>query len=179
MAVRYYNELLGHFTRMMRDCDAAADIVQEAYARLFALQRTGQNISEPRALLYRMARNLVIDRHRHLEVREHTAHGPEDALDNVPAQRTTEPDAIVASSQFLRAVLATIDGLPLRCREAFILCRFDGLSHAEVSRRMGISCKAVEQHVQNAMQAIRRCRERLEAGVSHPAPALRRGNTRG
>src|SRR5262245_55345192 len=33
MAARYYDELLGHFTRTLRDCDAAADIVQEAYAR--------------------------------------------------------------------------------------------------------------------------------------------------
>ncbi|WP_276679593.1 hypothetical protein [Nitrosomonas europaea] len=32
MAAHYYHELLKYFARVMQDYDAAADIVQEAYA---------------------------------------------------------------------------------------------------------------------------------------------------
>jgi len=146
MAAHYYHELLKYFARVMQDYDAAADIVQEAYARLLALQQAGQHITESRALLYRIARNLVIDRYRRGQVQGWTTDN--HSLENFPAQRACEPDALVASSQVLQAVLTTIDALPLRCREAFILHRFDGLSHSEVAEHMGISRKAVEQHIQ-------------------------------
>jgi RNA polymerase sigma-70 factor (ECF subfamily) len=174
MDARYYGELLSHFSRAMNDRDAAADIVQEAYARLLALQRAGQAVAEPRALLYRTARNLVIDRHRRAVARAQAGMSTDERLDDVAASRACEPDMAAASSQTLRAVLATIDALPLRCREAFILHRFDGLTHAEVAQRMGVSRKAVEQHVQNAMRAIRVCREALERGEATPVPALQR-----
>ncbi|WP_347888353.1 sigma factor-like helix-turn-helix DNA-binding protein [Nitrosomonas europaea] len=85
-----------------------------------------------------------------------------------------EPDALVASSQVLQAVLTTIDALPLRCREAFILHRFDGLSHSEVAEHMGISRKAVEQHIQHAMQVIRRCRMQMEGDTGTPVSVLQR-----
>ena len=80
-----------------------------------------------------------------------------EALDAVAGPRSLEPDAIVSSREGLAAVLATIDRLPLRCREAFILHKFDGLPQAEVARRMGISVTMVERHIKLAMQACRRC----------------------
>lgn len=176
LAAHYYQELLNYFSRAMRDRDAAADVVQEAYARVLALQQAGQPVAEPRALLYRTARNLVIDRHRRDQVHSRVTVSEDAALEDFPAQRACEPDVLIASSQVLQAVLATIDALPLRCREAFILHRFDGLSHAEVAQRMGISRKAVEQHVQNAMLAIRQCRERMNGESAAAAPVLRRRN---
>jgi len=47
----------------------AADLAQESYARVYAAQLSGAGIVNPRALLYRTARNLVIDHYRHAEVR--------------------------------------------------------------------------------------------------------------
>jgi RNA polymerase sigma factor (sigma-70 family) len=70
-------------------------------------------------------------------------------------------------------LLQAIEDLPLRCREAFILHRFDGLPHVEVAERMGISCKMVEQHIKLAMTACRRCKARLDApghGTAEGAP---------
>jgi RNA polymerase sigma factor (sigma-70 family) len=160
---RYYQELLNFCSRTARSRDAAADLVQESYARVLAVLRSGQPVLEPRALLYRTARNLQIDQHRRSEVRGEALH-PEAgeaalALDELSAPPAFEPDTAAASGQAVSAMLATIDALPLRCREAFILHKFDGLPHAAVAERMGISRKMVEQHVQSAMQACRRCRK--------------------
>lgn len=162
MIARYYQELLNHFTRVVKDRDSAADIVQEAYARVLA---SGKAVTQPRALLYQTARNLVIDQHRRSEVRGETPL-PQDAseeIDNLIAPPAFEPETMAASSQTVTVLLAAIDGLPLRCREAFILHRFDGLSHAEVAERMGISRKMVEQHIKLAMDVCRRCRAQLDA----------------
>ena len=70
---------------------------------------------------------------------------------------TFEPDTILSSGQGLAAMVATIDRLPPRCREAFVLYKFDGLSYAEVAERMGISVRTVEMQLRIAMQACWTC----------------------
>jgi RNA polymerase sigma factor (sigma-70 family) len=165
MVARYYRELLNHFTHAVKDRDSAADIVQEAYVRVLALQQSGQVVLQPRALLYHTARNLLIDRHRRGEVRGEGAQIDEalDDLETLAAPKACEPETAAASSQAVDVMLNVIDRLPLRCREAFILHRFDGLPHAEVAQRMRISRKMVEQHIKLAMDACRRCKEQLDA----------------
>lgn len=162
---RYYRELLNFLARAVRDRDVAADLTQESFTRVLAAQRAGQTIRDPRALLYRTARNLVIDQHRQAEVRGAPAWsaGPEendgDAID-VPGPRTMQPDVVLSSRQDLAAIVATIEQLPPRCREAFVLFKFDGMSYAEIARHMGISVRTVEMQLQIAMRA---CWETLDA----------------
>ena len=69
MVTRYYRELLNFLSRAVNNREAAADLAQESYARVLAMQQDGVTIAEPRALLYRTARNLVIDQHRRDTVR--------------------------------------------------------------------------------------------------------------
>ena len=57
---RYYRELLGFLSRLVKDRDTAADLTQESYARVLAAHQGGQPVQNPRALLYQTARNLVI-----------------------------------------------------------------------------------------------------------------------
>jgi len=171
----YYRELLNFLTRKVRDRDEAADLTQECYARMLALTSSGEVIAAPRAMLYRIARNLVVDQHRR-RVTYGDADSPEDcnaskAVDAIAAPAASEPEETAMSAQGVDALLATIDALPPRCREAFILHKFDGLSHAEVAEQMGVSRKMVEQHVKIALTACRQCRARLEtAPTTGPGP---------
>ena len=179
MLERYYQELLNFCSRTLRNRDAAADIVQESYARVLAVQHSGQAVPEPRALLYRTARNLQVDQYRRSEVRGEALQPDAEAsaaeLDNLAAPQACEPDAAASSAQGVEALLAVIDALPLRCREAFILHKFDGLPHSEVAELMGISRKMVEQHIKLALDACRRCRDALDGTpTAAPLPKLRR-----
>ena len=129
MAAHYYKELLNFCARSLRDRDAAADLVQEAYARFLGAQQSGTVIADARALLFRTTRNLITDQHRRAEFR---AHQSLDALleeDQPLAPRHLQPEEVYAFSQYAQAIHGAIESLPPRCREAFILNRFDGLSH--------------------------------------------------
>ena len=44
--------------------------------------------------------------------------------------------------------------LPPQAQRAFRLHKFEGLSHAETARVMGLSVKAVEKHVSAALKAL-------------------------
>lgn len=158
MLERYYHELLNFISRTTGDRHAAADVVQETFARVLASQSRPANaaeqaIAEPRALLYRTARNIVIDQYRRESVRGH------DTLDDdeMTAPESDQPEARLASRQIAKALLNVIDSLPPRCREAFVLYKFEGLSQGEIAERMGISRNMVEKHVIAGMVACKRC----------------------
>ncbi|MFT3813403.1 MAG: sigma-70 family RNA polymerase sigma factor [Acidovorax sp.] len=174
MLERYYRELLNFLSRAVRDRDAAADLAQESYARVLAAQQAGRPVRDARALLYHTARNLVIDRHRRAAARAATGEAPSlddegAGLGDLAGPQSQEPDAILASREGLAAVIATIDQLPPRCREAFILYKFDGLTYAEIAERMGISPRTVEMQLQIAMQACWRCLD-AQGGAARPTP---------
>ncbi|QGZ65158.1 sigma-70 family RNA polymerase sigma factor [Paraburkholderia acidisoli] len=159
MVERYYRELVRFLSRLVNDGDTAADIAQESYVRVLSLRNTGAAISDPRGLLYRTARNLVIDTHRRATVRAH--HVDElETIDEPVAPVSSQPEAAWEASRRTTALVAAIDALPPRCREAFVLHKFDGLSHAEVAARMGISRNMVEKHV---IRGVVACRQRLAA----------------
>ncbi len=175
MFQRYYRELLSFLSRKVADRATAADLVQESYLRVYAAQQAGALVRDPRALLYRTARNLVTDHYRRAGVR---AEAPDAAADEAPPDadacagpESLQPEAALSSRQGVAALLATIEALPPRCREAFVLYKFDGLSYAEVAERMGISVRTVEMQLQIAMAACWRC---LDGDDAPTAPKRRR-----
>jgi RNA polymerase sigma-70 factor (ECF subfamily) len=158
---RYHRELLNFLTRQVSDRDTAADLAQESYLRVLSAQQSGQAVLDMRALLYRTARNLVIDQHRRAELRRH------DDLDSLPedqhpaAPRHLQPEEALASRQIIRAYVATIEALPPRCREAFVLHVLDELHHAKIAEHMGISVSMVEKHIVRGMVACKLCERHL------------------
>lgn len=177
---RYHRELLNFLTRQVSDRDTAADLAQESFVRVLSAQSSGQAVLDMRALLYRTARNLVIDQHRRNNVRRH------DALDAIPedqhppAPQHMQPEEALASQQVIRAYVATIEALPDRCREAFVLHVFDELRHTQIAQQMGISVSMVEKHVVRGMVACKLCERNLREPASVPpdGPGLKRGKGR-
>jgi len=170
---RYYRELLNFCSRKVRDRDAAAEVVQESYARVLAIQRSDVAINEPRALLYQTARHVMVDQHRRDLLRSHDDLAALDEADHPPAPRHQQPDALVASSQALDAYAATIEALPPRCREAFVLHVFEGLPHAQIAQRMGASISMVEKHIARGRMACRACQQQIQGGPT-PTQAARK-----
>lgn len=158
----YYQELLNFCWRSLRNREAAADLVQESYARVLGAQQGSAPgpIREPRALLYHTARNLMIDSHRRASVRQHEAFDelPETAQPVAPAH--LQPEQALSASQDWSACVAAIDALPPRCRDALVLHLFEELPQAQIAARMGISVSMVEKHIARGMLA---CQAQLQS----------------
>lgn len=165
MLERFHRELLNFLARQVSDRDTAADLAQESYARVLAVQRGGQAVSDPRALLFHTARNLVVDQHRRTEVRRHDDIEALADVDQPLAPQHLQPDEVLLYEQHARAIITAIESLPPRCREAFVLNRFEGLSHQEVAERMGISKNMVAQHVVRAVLACKACEDGIARGA--------------
>lgn len=131
--------LMRFLTRRLDNPALAEEFAHETWLR--AATRPGSAVTgNPRSHLFRIAANLTIDRQRH---------------DFVADPQPTPEKVVLYRSEFARLVRA-VDGLPSRCREIFLLCRFEGLSHADIAERLGISRSTVVSDMVNAMATVER-----------------------
>jgi len=164
----HYRELLKFLAQKVASREDAADLAQESYVRVLTMARGGKTIADPRALLYRIARNLLVDRHRAVRVRDHDALDALAEADLPPAPQQDEPEQLCAATQAARAYVRTIESLSPRTREAFVMHLYDGLPQSEIARRMGISRSMVEKHIVRGLMACRACRSALHDGDGYP-----------
>ncbi|WP_260397321.1 RNA polymerase sigma factor [Variovorax sp. KBW07] len=144
---RYYRELLRYFTRKAGDGDTAADVVQEAYTRVLIHQDAGGPVFEPRALLYQTGRNVLASQ----AVRRAAEQRMLDTLALVSADSAPSVERHVSARQQLARLVALLEDMPRKRRNAFILVRIHGLSYAQTAAHMEISEKAVERHMTRAL----------------------------
>lgn len=148
------DELLQYMQKRLRDRDAGADLAQEALSRMMKY-RDSPDIEDHGLLLFRIANNLITEYHRTRQRRHANSHF---SLDETEPLRDHAPavEAIVEVRQALDTLLKhTIVSLPPKCRLAFMLSRFDGLTYPQIADRMGISVKMVEKHITKALLACR------------------------
>lgn len=153
MIARYYKDLLNFCTRRVRDRDKAADLAQESYARVLAMQQTGKVIVEPAALLKTVAVRAEIDMHRRSIHRQHEDIDTLDESQRLSGPQHLQPEEAYASTQAIQAYLDTIDSLPPRCREVFRMYLFDDLPNKEIAARLGITVGMVDQYIRRGKLA--------------------------
>ncbi|MFN3731562.1 sigma-70 family RNA polymerase sigma factor [Comamonas testosteroni] len=147
MVAHYYAELVSFFARSLNSRDAAADVVQESYARVFAMQSRELAVRDLRALLFRTGKNIVID-----DARRRTAEACMlQTLAVVAADEAPSPERQAQGRQQLVLLSRRLQAMPRKRREVFVLVRIYGLSHAEAAAHMNISEAAIEKHVVRAV----------------------------
>lgn len=136
---------------LIRQPEEAEELVQEAYARLFALDDWA-SIVNPHAFTLRIVRNLAIERFRKAEVVR---------LDQGVLLQTLEvadddptPDVVAMDRAELAQVARVMADMPPRMREALRLRRIEGLPPGQVAERMNISVSTVETHLTKALRLL-------------------------
>lgn len=130
----------------------AKEIVQEAFAKMLALDRPG-TISFLAGYLWRIAVNLAIDRRRQLAQHEGFTREATSSANSQEASAESTADA----RQRLAIVERAIRNLPARCLEAFVLHVIRGLTFDEVGCQMGISARMAKKHVARALEYLQTC----------------------
>lgn len=150
--VAHHQASLTAYVRSLVDSPpVAADIVQETWARAIPSLRSGK-VENPRAFLYRVARNLVNDGARHHKKWSPWLGGEEMAA-TIPDD-TPDPERQALAQNRLRIVLDLAESLPPRCREIFALRKLEGLDQGEIAQRLGITRGAVEKQLRHALLVL-------------------------
>jgi RNA polymerase sigma-70 factor, ECF subfamily len=134
------------------DSHDAEDAAQEALWRFWkgrATWRERGNVSL--ALLYRIVRNVAIDRRRARDPRSVRWVALQDDLE----YRGIAPDESAQTDELRSAAQRVLQNLPARRREIFDLARFQGLSYQEIAEVLGISAQTVANQVGAAFRTFR------------------------
>lgn len=136
---------------LVRDSDAAYDIVQEVFIKLWDVRHTLDAHKSLKSLLFQMTRNRSLNYIRdHQQRRTDWEDVPEALLvDDYDVEADIDLNALQSNlNQWIRA-------LPGRRKEVFMLSRYDGLSHEEIANVLEISPRTVNNHLGFALHELR------------------------
>jgi RNA polymerase sigma-70 factor (ECF subfamily) len=155
LLVRDYSGLLYRVAlSLLHNPAEAEDVVQDVFVRVLQRQRQLGGIVEVRPWLVRIAWNLALDRRRRVR--------PEQ-MDEIFAEGLVSPDLpadqALAEAGRIRQVLAAMERLPKKERQALLLSAMDELSSAEIGAILGRSESSVRSLLFRARAHLR---ERLE-----------------
>lgn len=157
---REHNRTLVRFLdAKLQNEQEAREMAQEAYVRLLELGRTGA-VGFLRAYLFRIAFNLAMDRIRSRKSRSRLDAAKLQPIEDMFEQSVVEQHVLAADE--LRMFRASLEELSETHRQALVMNRVDGLSTAEIGRRLGKSERMVRRYV---VYALVYCRHRI-SGLS-------------
>ena len=139
--LRYAPRLRNFAEHFLGDESAARDVVHDSFLRFWEKYRDRTVLKSWAPLLYAIVRSTCIDALRHRAVMNRVDCDSGDPL---------------VYEELCREVNEVLASLPERCREIFILSRFNGRRNKEIADSLGISEQAVKNQISKALALFRK-----------------------
>jgi RNA polymerase sigma-70 factor (ECF subfamily) len=143
--------LVRRLARMLGSEPAAEDVAQSLYLKVQRVQ-DDPPIMNKRAFLNRLATNLATDWLR--AEKRHDALF--EVIDPAPEVACEAPliDRQMLDREQLERLMAGVEELTPRCRQVFLMRKFEELQVNEIARRLGITRSMVARHMENALRHL-------------------------
>lgn len=146
----YYAPLLLFSRSYVPDEDDCEEIVQGFFLKLWEDRRKINISTSVKSYLFSSVRNRCLNHIKHQKIKQayqnHVMSAPAD--ENQASNYFVEPD-------LMEKINRSIDSLPPRRKEIFILSREHGLKYREIADELGISIKTVETQMGQALKDLR------------------------
>ncbi|MEO3402869.1 RNA polymerase sigma-70 factor [Mucilaginibacter sp. CAU 1740] len=145
---RYHHEVATYALTLVKDSEEGADVVQQAFVKLWQQRQQVDLVKVGRAYLYKTVYHLSLDVIKHRDVRQRYAMaiastGGEEQGDDIMEER-------------LEKMHVAVQQLPEQCRRVFLLSRVDHKKYREIASELQIAEKTVENHMGNALKILRK-----------------------
>ena len=141
---KYQGEIRGFLERRASHVGEAEDVLQEVFLKALLQGSSFCELANPRAWLFHVARNLMVDRFR---LSKEQVPLPED-LCAEPAPGFDPVDGLTVCLPRILAELSAQD------RDAILQCDLQGVAQKEYARQHGLSLSAAKSRVQRARQRM-------------------------
>jgi len=153
----YYPKLVRFAVSYVVRRHEAENIVQNIFLGLLEKEHDPRNIADLNAYLFTAVKNRCVDFLRS-EVRlGHKKHSLEDvrelSLKLISLEQFAESS--LSFEELERTIRNAVDALPERCREIFIMSRVEGMMHAQIASRLGISASTVNNQIVTALRKLK------------------------
>lgn len=148
---RHYANLCKRVKAMLNDEEAAEDVVQQLFMKIWESRETMVLPDSVAAYLFTAARNRALN-YIKSQSRKSDNEIPLNQYHDEADHRTEEQ---MDAKELQKALYAAIDQLPEKRREVFVLSRFEGKSYKEIAEILNISVKTVEAQMGKALSTLR------------------------
>ena len=157
-----YGPMLRYATWITQDQEAAYDILQEVFFKLWqGCQRLNADLPL-KALLFKMTRNRALNHQRKKQHQQTRL----SAMQEIVPDQEPHPDNSLEAKMLGTRIHQWIGELPPRQREAFQLSRYEGLSHQEIAQVMDLTARTVSNHIMLALVYLRKRLRALESNLT-------------
>jgi RNA polymerase sigma factor (sigma-70 family) len=155
---QYWGELYAYLRRTFGPGPPEPeDVAQSAFAQ-FAARSDWRSLEHPRAFLYRIAHNLVMDHHRAETVRSRFAR---DRAQQGESSDDLHAERVLSAKEQLSIVESVLSVMEPARRTVFVMNRIHELSFAEISRQLKMPETTVKRNVSAALiECVRALRQR-------------------
>jgi RNA polymerase sigma factor (sigma-70 family) len=145
--VERYRRPLTHYVKGILPGERAEDAVQQSFLNAYEAIRRDDAELRLRPWLYRIAHNTALNGLRDRALADQPL---DERIDGVE-----RPDQALERRQGLAELIAAVQELPERQRDAIVLRELEGRSYAEISAALGVTGGAVRQLLHRARIALR------------------------
>lgn len=146
---RFWAPIVSYLMGIMKSREAAEDVAQDAFCRLWERRALLRSDGSLRGFLYHVARNMAISEHRTESVRQR-------ALTALQMEPPTFAHIELPYDGLSGELKRAIRSLPERRREILILHCIHGLTYKEIARLLGIAPQTVANQFSAALDDLRR-----------------------
>lgn len=142
---RNYQWLRSRVSRTLGCSHSADDVAADTFMRVLGLGNLAE-IREPRALLSTIAKRLMIDNWRRIDLERALL----ATLEDEPANSVPSPEEHAVMVETLLQLDKMLSGLAVQAKAAFIYSLFDGMTYEQIGIRLGVSKSRVHQYMEQA-----------------------------
>lgn len=145
---RYWKRLYTYAYTIFKEEEVCEDIVQEIFISFWKNIETA-TIFNLESYLFRAVKYKIANHIRDLKfTKEHT-----DVLEYISSSVNSVND--IEYKDFEKEIMTHINELSPKCKEVFIMSRFDEFSNHEIAQKLNLSIYTVEKHISNALKNLR------------------------
>ena len=150
---QFHDQLFRFVVYRVQDADIAKDITQETFLRIWEKRESLQPEKSFFSLLARISTNLCYDHFRYTEVRLRN----KDRIPKFGKSHFDNPEEVVQAKAIEEIIRKLVnEKLPQRCRVIFILSRIEGFSNQEISTKLSLSIRTVENQIYRALKILKK-----------------------
>ena len=148
-----YKELFAFLLRRSSNHQQAQDFSQEAFLRLIRVERKDL-IEQPRAYLFRIAANLVHEKRLKNVSQWQKESSALENVEEIPCE--DDPHAHIERQKAIQDLEKILTSLPPIYQSVLLMRKRDGLNHAEIAEKLGISIHTVRKYLTRAVTECRK-----------------------
>ena len=152
----YYPRLV-YFAKEYVVYEEAKNLVQDAFVVFWEKGPAVLNESQLQSYLYTTVKNSCLMQLRHKKVKDNYIEKSKENIQNkIYLSALEQIDTSAMAFQEIETIIEnTLADMSPRCREIFILSRFEGKKNHEVADKLNISVKAVEAQITKALKMFK------------------------